>query len=366
MKPDLYPVVLRPIILDKPWGAPGKGPYLIDGADPALKVGEVWLTADGEYQSIVANGRLAGTTLEGLRLKWGLDLLGGRFTGKEKEPFPLLLKFIHAAEYLSVQVHPDDEAALRLEGSGPGKTEAWYILETEPGSKLVLGLEPGIDRALLSEALEEGRAEKVFHTFEIDRAEAYYVHAGLLHAIGPGITLFEIQQNIDLTYRFYDWGRVDDEGNPRELHLKKAMEVLDESGPKIEAFYGLSYEERGLRITSLAAGQYFALERWEFPREWTGSVDGARFELMTVLKGRGSLQDENSNTVELGRGLTVLLAAGLGDYRIQEADGLVVLRSYCPDLEMDISEPLKTRGFSAADIVKLAGGRQTNDLSGYF
>ncbi len=159
---------------------------------------------------------------------------------------------------------------------------------------------------------------------------------------------------------------MDDEGNPRELHLKKAMEVLDESGPKIGPFYGLPYEETGLRITALAAGRYFALERLEFPREWTGSVDGARFELMTVLKGRGSLQDENSNSVELGRGLTVLLAAGLGDYRIQEADGLVVLRSYCPDLEMDIIKPLKTRGFSAADISKLAGGKRPNDLSGYF
>jgi mannose-6-phosphate isomerase len=366
MKPDLYPLVLEPIILGKPWGALGKGPALVTGADPALKVGEVWVTADGEYQSTVGNGALTGTTLEELRLKWGADLLGERFTGKEAEPFPLLLKFLHAAEYLSVQVHPDDEAAVRLEGSGPGKTEAWYILETDPGAKLILGLKPGIGRALLAQALEEGRVEEALHAFEINRAESYYVHAGLLHAIGPGITLFEIQQNIDLTYRFYDWGRVDDEGNPRELHLEKAMEVLDDSGSIIEPFLGLSFEEAGLRKTMLAAGRYFALERWEFPREWTGSTDPARFELMTVVEGRGALQQRETDEVELVRGLTVLLPAGLGEFRIQGTDGLTVLRSYVPDLATDIVEPLRSRGFASTDIIKLAGGKHPNDLSGYF
>ncbi|MBW2622897.1 MAG: mannose-6-phosphate isomerase [Deltaproteobacteria bacterium] len=366
MKSDLYPIVLEPIILGKPWGAPGKGPALVTGADPALKVGEVWVTADGEYQSTVGNGPLTGATLEELRLKWGADLLGQRFAGKEKEPFPLLLKFLHAAEYLSVQVHPDDKTAVRLEGSGPGKTEAWYILETDPGAKLILGLEPGIDRALLSKALEQGRVEEVLHSLEINQAESYYVHAGLLHAIGPGITLFEIQQNIDLTYRFYDWGRLDAEGNPRGLHLDKALEALDDSGSLIEPFHGLSFEEAGLNKTILTAGRYFALERWEFPSEWTGSTDPARFELMTVVKGRGALQRGETGEVELMRGLTVLLPAGLGEFRIQGTDGLTVLRSYVPDLATDIVEPLLSRGFASSDIIKLAGGKRPNDLSRYF
>ncbi|MBW2061296.1 MAG: class I mannose-6-phosphate isomerase, partial [Deltaproteobacteria bacterium] len=146
MKAEVYPVILEPLVLGKPWGARGKGPELVPGADANLKVGEVWLTADGDRQSMVMNGPMAGMTLKDLRLKWGPDLLGQGPAGKKDEPFPLLLKFIHAAEHLSVQVHPDDPTAVRLEGSGPGKTEAWYILEADAGARLVLGLKAGVDR----------------------------------------------------------------------------------------------------------------------------------------------------------------------------------------------------------------------------
>ncbi|MBW2063017.1 MAG: class I mannose-6-phosphate isomerase, partial [Deltaproteobacteria bacterium] len=254
--------------------------------------------------------------------------------------------------------------AVRLEGSGPGKTEAWYILEADAGARLVLGLKAGVDRTGLSEALEKGQVESVLRGVEVHASEAYYVHAGLLHAIGPGVTLFEIQQNVDLTYRFYDWGRVDDQERPRELHVSKAMEALDASPGEVEPFYGLSYKKEGMRITALAAGRYFALERWEIENEWDGHMSGSRFEVLTVMAGVGRLEAAGSEeVVELTQGQTILLPAALGDYRILESSGLILLRSFVPDLEADVFRPLKGLGFSPGEIQKLAGRRRPNDLS---
>ncbi|MBW2090549.1 MAG: class I mannose-6-phosphate isomerase, partial [Deltaproteobacteria bacterium] len=154
MKTEIYPVILGPVVLEKPWGAKGKGAQLVPGTNPDLKIGEAWLTADNELQSTIQNGPLAGFQLKDLRQRWGGYLLGSRLAHLKNEPFPLLLKFIHAAEYLSVQVHPDDQTAINLEGAGPGKTEAWYILDADAEAELILGLEPGVDRAALSEALK--------------------------------------------------------------------------------------------------------------------------------------------------------------------------------------------------------------------
>lgn len=178
------------------------------------------------------------------------------------------------------------------------------------------------------------------------------------------MTLFEIQQNVDLTYRFYDWGRVDDQGRPRELHVSKAMEALDVSPGEAEPFCGLSYEKEGVRITALAAGRYFALERWEVENEWVGRMGGGRFELLTVIAGMGRLEAAGSEeAVELTQGRTILLPAAMGDYRILESSGLILLRSFVPDLEADVFRPLKDLDFSPGEIQKLAGRRRPNDLS---
>ncbi|MBW1710997.1 MAG: mannose-6-phosphate isomerase [Deltaproteobacteria bacterium] len=364
MNNKIYPIVLKPLILEKPWGEKGKGPDLVPGTDSNLKIGEIWLTADGNQQSTVQNGPLTGMSLRDLRIKWGADLLGKKLGDLKDQPFPLLLKFIHANEYLSVQVHPDDQNALKLEGSGPGKTEAWYILEADSRARLILGLEPGVDRAGLSEALKQGEVEKVLYQLQPRVSEAYYVQAGLLHAIGPGITLFEIQQNVDLTYRFYDWGRVDDQGRPRELHLDKAMRALEVGAEHAEPFSGLSYEKDGVSVTALVAGLYFALERWELKKQWQGQMDPARFDILTVIAGQGQLDSsETDRPISLTPGTTVLLPAALEEYRIIAPQNLVLLRSFVPDLEADIFMPLKDFGFSSTEIQKLGGWRKPNDLS---
>jgi mannose-6-phosphate isomerase len=366
---NVYPAALAPMILEKPWGRAGAGPELVSGADPALKVGEIWLTADGEVSSRVENGPAAGRGLADLRRAWGVSLLGTRFAGREDRPFPLLLKFIHTATCLSIQVHPDDETAERLEGAGPGKTEAWHILGTEPDAWLILGLMAGVDHQGLHRALEHGAVESVLRRRPVRRGETYYVCAGLLHAIGPGVTLYEIQQNVDLTYRFYDWGRLDEMGRPRPLHVAKAMAALDVRPCDPVPCAGLAFEERGSRVRLLAAGRFFSLERIEVAGDWEVRLDGSRFELITIIGGRGRLAAAGLDApLPLDPGRTLLLPAALPRAVLSAATGqpLTFLRAYVPDLEAEVMRPLLARGFTARDILPLAGYQRPNDLSAFF
>ncbi len=364
-KAEIYPVRLKPIVLDKPWGSPGQGPPLMPGSASEARVGEIWLTGDGPRATPVDNGPLVGTTLADLRRQWGPALLGNRLADRIDEPFPLLLKYLHAAEYLSVQVHPDDATAARLEGAGPGKTEAWYIMGAEPPARLVMGLKPEIGRSGLTAALDSGRIEDILFQIQVDSGQAYYIQAGQLHSIGPEITLFEVQQNIDLTYRFFDWHRKDADGRTRELHITKALEAVDLTPGQVKPFRGLRYERPGNQVTILAAGRYFLMERWDVTGEWTGRQDGAMFELLTVIQGRGELRTffGPERLVPLDPGPTVLLPAAMGEYQISAPEGLSLLRCRLPDLQTDVVEPLLDSGFDSAQIEQLAGPRTPNDLS---
>ena len=366
----VYPVILEPIVMEKPWGEPGYGPKLVSGADPLLKVGEVWLTADGDFQSRVLNGPRTGDTLAMLRSGWGERFLGRRFRSRTKAPFPLLLKLLRAREYLSVQVHPDDADAERLEGAGPGKTEAWYVLEpagpsTGPKSdNMILGLKPGLDRADLARALETGRLEDILNRVRVEAGEVHFIHPGRLHSIGPGVTLFEIQQNADLTYRFYDWNRVDVRGRPRALHIDRALEVVDtESGPWT-VFFGLPVRREPADAVLLAAGSHFALERWKLKGAWRGSLSGERFEVLTPISGSARLLSSGpADELELRPGRAVVLPADLGGYEIDAPSGVTILRSWVPDLAAEVAAPLRDQGWSREDIEALAGVRRPNDLS---
>jgi mannose-6-phosphate isomerase len=358
---DVYPVILEPKVLDKPWGRKGMGPQLVPGADPDLTVGEAWLTADNGGQSIVTNGALQGASLKDLRTTWGPALVGQCIGGRA---FPLLLKLLYANEYLSVQVHPDDDAASRLENAPNGKTEAWYILKAEPGAELVMGLKPGLGKEDLENALNEGRVEEIIRRVPARAGEVHYLHAGRLHAIGPGVTLFEIQQNSDITYRFYDWGRLDNQGNPRELHREKAIQVVDLHEPNEQTpFTGLAIQQDSLNITFLAAGQHFALQKWETSKPFTNVLNGGRFQILVTLSGNGLIISQTSEPrVELAPGRAVILPAALGDWQLKPSCPVTVLRAFVPDLAEDVVAPLKKAGFHPDQIALLSGPGRSNDL----
>src|SRR5215831_2958718 len=196
---DLYPLLLRPQFHERVWGSRNLAP-LYSQSIPGNPVGEAWLTGDA---CEVANGPLAGCTLASVTCQFGKQLLGER--NGTSSSFPLLVKFLFPQDKLSVQVHPDDEAAARLR-QACGKTECWYVLQAAPGAQIGLGLKPGTTKNDVERAIRETRMEQLLNWIEVRPGEMFYVDAGTVHSIGPGSVLVETQQNSDTTYRLYDYG----------------------------------------------------------------------------------------------------------------------------------------------------------------
>ena len=214
---NLYPMRLSALPMERLWGGDKLGK--IYNKNCGSGTGETWeLSVREKEKSVVSNGILAGKTLSEI-VDTDKSLVGERFAGGE---FPLLIKFIDAADDLSVQVHPDDEYAAKVEND-VGKTEMWHIVEAEPGAKLVYGLADGVTPQDFVLAVREGKTQSALKYVEVHAGETYFIPAGLVHAIGGGILLAEVQQNCDLTYRVYDFDRLDKNGKPRELHTEKAL-----------------------------------------------------------------------------------------------------------------------------------------------
>nr|HPK00742.1 class I mannose-6-phosphate isomerase [Candidatus Hydrogenedentota bacterium] len=192
-----------------------------------VPVGEAWLISDhpGD-ESVIDGGFWKGQTLQALLAADARALLGANARTTPAGRFPLLLKLLDAAESLSVQVHPDDACAERLGEPDVGKTEMWSVLQAEPGSELIYGLKPEVGREAFSNAVANGDIEPLLNRFPVQAGDSVFVSAGTVHAIGAGVVLAEIQQNSDLTYRIHDWGRLDSDGQPRTLHLEKALEAI--------------------------------------------------------------------------------------------------------------------------------------------
>src|SRR5437762_3487788 len=213
----LYPLTFHPVLKHYLWGGRRLGTVLGKPIGEGTDYAESWDIADHEHgQSVVASGPLAGTSLKNLVATRGSELLGrhaerhgGRsLQGSSQPRFPLLFKFLDCQCDLSVQVHPNDAAAARLTPPDLGKTEAWVILDSQPGSRIYAGLKRGFDRASLSAAIRSARAEECLHSFEPQPGQCLFIPAGAVHALGAGLLVAEIQQASDTTYRVFDWNRV--------------------------------------------------------------------------------------------------------------------------------------------------------------
>src|SRR5262245_28118185 len=200
-------------VLGKP--LPGPEPY-----------GEAWELSDhASHSSRVAHGPLAGLTLRQLVERWPGPLLGS--TAERCSIFPLLVKLLDANDWLSVQVHPDDVAVRTLWPGEGGKTEAWFILDVRPGSKVWAGLRPGVDEKQLRAALAAGVVADCLHSFEPQAGDCLFLKAGTVHAVGGGVLMAEVQQTSDATFRLFDWNRVDAQGRCRQLHVEQALACID-------------------------------------------------------------------------------------------------------------------------------------------
>lgn len=340
----LYPLLTRARLVHPIWGGEQLASWLGLPAETPARLGETWQVYD---DNPIINGPLAGQTLAEATRALGVALVGERTLGRYGADFPLLAKFLDAADKLSIQVHPDDAYAHRREAATGfhGKTEAWYILSAAPGASVIYGLKQPSTREDFRAAVEDGTVEQVLQRLPVKAGDVIYVPAGTVHAIEAGIVLFEIQQKSDLTYRVYDYGRRDAKtGQPRALHLDKALEVMDYAPPARGPVPPLEIEPgRDL----LVACPYFALERWQAEREHALTTNPATFEIMTVIDGAARLSWAGGEVV-LPRGTSVVVPAALGKYTLTPVRGQATwLRVYVPDVEGDLLQPLRASGFGA-------------------
>jgi len=223
----LPPFRTEPFYQDRPWGGRAMEKELGKKIPPGT-VAEAWeVSAHPNGVCTVASGVHAGKGLDRLVQEQGPALLGVDVHRRHQGQFPVLIKLIDVNALASVQVHPDDAGAMRLEGWPRGKTEAWYILSRAPQARFSLGLVPGVTPDSFRNALEGGRAQDLLAAPQVRPGDCLYVPPGTVHAAGNGVLLLEVQQSSDITYRVYDWDRVDDKGQRRELHVDKALQVID-------------------------------------------------------------------------------------------------------------------------------------------
>jgi mannose-6-phosphate isomerase len=240
--------------------------------------------------------------------------------------FPLLFKFLDCKKRLSVQVHPNDAQAAQLKPPKLGKTEAWVILEAEPGSVIYAGLKRGVDRAALEGELARGTCEQCLHCFKPKKGDCVFLPAGTVHALGEGLLVAEMQQASDVTYRLFDWNRVGPDGRPRELHVREALDVIDYQRGPVHPQTPQATDQS--HVSRLVACDKFILDRWHFDSPQRAGGDD-RCCFVAVLEGQVQVSRDSSRQ-PLNKGDTMLLPACLGAVELVPQGWTVLLAAYLP------------------------------------
>lgn len=328
--PELCPFRLEPDFRERVWGSHDLSPIYPDfpGKQP---IGEVWLTSDDNR---VGSGPLAGDSLGELCRRFRRELVGD--TVSEVHRFPLLIKFLFPADKLSVQVHPDDEAAQRL-GQACGKTECWYVVQASKEARIGLGLKPGTTRKELARAIGETRAEDLLNWLCLRAGEMIYVDAGTVHAIGPGSILVETQQNSDTTYRLYDYGR------PRELHVEQGLEAVKErtNAGKVKPVLSANGLPGGPTHVNLVSSPCFAVEKYSVKREVAiqrPPGETRSVQILVAVAGGGAVESIDAPSVTLARGEAVVVPACVREFRLHPQWELECLRATLP--ASNVAEPV--------------------------
>ncbi len=320
---ELYPLLMSPAFDPRPWGTLDLSPVYPNHRFEE-KIGEAWLTGDN---CKVANGPLRGKSLAELSSQYG-QALGGE-AANDPDRFPLLTKFLFPHEKLSVQVHPDDEAACRL-GQPCGKTECWYVAHAEPGAQIALGLKAGVTRAQFEEAIHHQRAEELLNWVNVFPGEMIYVAGGTVHTLGPGSIIVETQQQSDTTYRLYDYGR------PRELHLREGMNVLKEKVASGKVIRPAPTQIDGTRNrrAPLVASSYFVVEMFDLkePQDFRTSTESGKdsVQIVVVVEGCGTVEARGMEAVTLAKGDAVVVPASIGKFRVRPQWTVELLKAALP------------------------------------
>ena len=325
----MYPLTFHPIMKRIVWGGRRLGDLLGKPIGPGNDYAESWEIVDhGDNHSEIASGPLEGQTLRDIVRQRNESVLGS-YAGIES--FPLLLKYLDCNRVLSVQVHPDDSYARQMPQPDLGKTEAWYIVDAAPGSKIYAGLKSGVDRKTLQQAIDGGVTEDVLHVIEPQPGQCIFIPAGTVHALGGGLVVAEIQQSSDTTFRLFDWNRVGDDGRPRQLHIEQALEVTDYSiGPIMPQTPRFGPDG----LETLVRCDKFILKQAKFD---SGSPDKkiviGNFSapvIMTVVKGNASLTDAPGWRYQAKIGESFLIPASAPALEIAGVGDAVLLLAFLP------------------------------------
>lgn len=316
----MKPIKLLPAFKDYLWGGTKLKTDFGKKSDLDI-VAESWeLSTHKDGQSVVAAGPDAGLTLSEYIDKHGEGILGSN--AQKFDYFPILIKLIDAKDNLSIQVHPSDDYALKNEGEY-GKTEMWYVLDANEGASLYYGFKSEITKDEFEERINNNTLLDVLNKVEVHKGDMFFIESGTVHAIGKGIVICEIQQNSNTTYRVYDYDRRDANGNPRELHVKKAIDVSNLAPAAQNRSASETVEHEGFSVTRLAECKYFTVDKVEVDSKADLTVSTDSFKSIIVTDGSGVLTFDGES-VDINKGDSIFIPAQDAEYSVSGKCELII------------------------------------------
>jgi mannose-6-phosphate isomerase len=321
----LYPMKFAPLFRDKIWGGSKIRELLGYDVGALPNCGEAWLISgvDGE-PTLISNGYLAGNELNELVEVFMGDLVGDAVYERFGDQFPILFKILDSNDWLSVQVHPNDQLAA-ARGTGFGKTECWYVLQADEHASLIAGFNTEMDRDRYEKAFVNGQLKDILNVEQVKAGDVFYMPAGRVHALGPGCLIAEIQQTSDTTYRIYDWDRVDSQGKSRQLHTNEALDAIDFNKPES---YRTNYQAVTNQAAKLIDSPFFSINLITLDKVLIKDYSNLdSFVILFAAEGSFSVHWQEE-TVETGKAETILLPAALGEVEIRPEGNAVILEVF--------------------------------------
>jgi len=307
----LYPLKFHPIFKERIWGG-NKLKTFLNKPIKEENIGESWEVSDVKDNiSIVSEGELKGTSLKELLNTYGSDLVGNKNYKHFGNNFPVLIKFIDAKDDLSIQLHPNDQLAKDRHNSF-GKTEMWYVMHAEEDAHLIIGFNRKMSREDYLKYLERKGLPEIMNFEKVQNGDTFFINVGRVHAIGAGIMLAEIQQTSDITYRVYDWDRVDSQGNSRELHNELAIDAIDFN---MEDDFKTKYSQSENVSNKMVACPYFTTNYLPVKGIISKENNKDSFIIYLCVGGRATITYDGNDT-QITMGETILIPAALKEYRI--------------------------------------------------
>ncbi len=331
---NIYPLTFTPQLRDYIWGGRNLE-KLYHRELPPGNIAESWeISGHPTAATVVERGVWAGQSLPQVLLALGEKLVGTRAQwALKRHKFPLLVKLLDANRNLSVQVHPRDEYALAHENGELGKTEMWYVLHAEPGAQVIFGVKKGVTPDSFRRAIENNTLETQLHYLPVKAGDAIFVEAGSVHALLKGTVVAEIQQNSDVTYRVYDWGRLGADGKPRPLHVRQALEVINFNQVEPAAVTPkLVAQADGITRAEISRCDYFVVEKVSLAAGavYRGETDGSTMEIWGTVSGTCELSATDGDSVLLPTIRFCLVPAAQGEFSITAKEKSTMLRAYLP------------------------------------